>query len=114
MPGRRDGPSDLRLPLPAGHQQWNKIEHHLFNFISRNWRAKPLVSLEVIINLIAATSTRTGLEVYAQLDTRTYPDKVRITDAELAALSLHRAPVHPEWNCTIDPEPNNRCFLRMT
>ncbi len=89
--------------FPPGTSKWNKIEHRLFSFISRNWRGQPLVSLEVIINLIAATTTRTGLEVYAQLDQRTYPDKVRVSDAELAAVSLHTAPFHPEWNYTIKP-----------
>ena len=89
--------------FPPGTSKWNKIEHRLFSFISMNWRAKPLVSLEVIVNLIAATTTRTGLDVYAQLDERTYPDKVKVSDAELAAVSLHRAPFHPEWNYTIKP-----------
>jgi hypothetical protein len=89
--------------FPPGTSKWNKIEHRLFSFISHNWRAKPLVSLEVIISLIAATTTRTGLEVYAQLDTRTYPAKVHVPDAELDAVSLHRAAFHPEWNYTIKP-----------
>ena len=89
--------------FPPGTSKWNKIEHRLFSFISRNWRAKPLVSLEVIISLIAATTTRTGLEVFAQLDQRTYPDKVRVSDAELAAVNLHGAPFHPDWNYSIRP-----------
>jgi hypothetical protein len=89
--------------FPPGTSKWNKIEHRLFSFISMNWRAKPLVSLEVIINLIAATTTRTGLEVYAQLDERTYPEKIRVTDAELAAVSLHSVAFHPEWNYIIKP-----------
>ncbi len=89
--------------FPPGTSKWNKIEHRLFSFISRNWRAKPLVSLEVIINLIAATTTRTGLEVYAQLDKHTYPDKVTVADAELAAIQLERCTFHPEWNYLIKP-----------
>ena len=89
--------------FPPGTSKWNKIEHRLFSFISQNWRAKPLESLEVIINLIAATSTRTGLEVYAQLDERAYPAKIRVTDAELATVQLHGDPFHPEWNYTIKP-----------
>jgi transposase len=89
--------------FPPGTSKWNKIEHRLFSFISRNWRAKPLVSLEVIINLIAATTSRTGLEVYAQLDERTYPDKVKVADAELAAVQLERSTFHPEWNYLIKP-----------
>jgi transposase len=89
--------------FPPGTSKWNKIEHRLFSFITHNWRGKPLVTLEVIINLIAATTTRTGLEVYAQLDERTYPDKVKVPDAELAAVQLTGAPFHPEWNYTIKP-----------
>jgi hypothetical protein len=89
--------------FPPGTSKWNKIEHRLFSFITHNWRGKPLVTLEVIINLIATTSTRTGLEVYAQLDKRTYPDKVKVPDTELAAVQLTGATFHPEWNCTIKP-----------
>jgi transposase len=89
--------------FPPGTSKWNKIEHRLFSFITQNWRAKPLESLEVIINLITATTTRTGLEVYAQLDERAYPDKVRISDAQLAAVVLTGHDFHPEWNYTIKP-----------
>ncbi len=89
--------------FPPGTSKWNKIEHRLFSFISRNWRAKPLTSLEVIINLIAATTTSTGLEVYAQLDNRTYPDKIKVPAAELAAVQLQRDAFHPEWNYKIKP-----------
>ncbi len=89
--------------FPPGTSKWNKIEHRLFSFISHNWRGKPLRSLEVIINLIAATATRTGLEVYAQLDEGAYPKAVKVSDAELAAVNLHGAPFHPEWNYTIKP-----------
>jgi hypothetical protein len=89
--------------FPPGTSKWNKIEHRLFSFISRNWRARPLVSLEVIVNLIGATTSTTGLEVYAQLDERAYPDKVAVSDAELAAVNLQRAAFHPEWNYIIKP-----------
>ena len=89
--------------FPPGTSKWNKIEHRLFSFISQNWRGKPLVSHEVIVNLIGATTTRTGLEVYAQLDPRTYPDKVKVSDVELAAVNHHGAAFHPEWNYTIKP-----------
>jgi transposase len=89
--------------FPPGTSKWNKIEHRLFSFISRNWRAKPLVSLEIIINLIAATTTRTGLEVYAQLDKHTYPDKIKVANTELAAVQLERSTFHPEWNYLIKP-----------
>lgn len=91
------------LHFPPATSKWNKIEHRLFSFITQNWRGKPLISTEVIIALIAATSTRTGLSVYAQLDERTYPDKIKVTDQELAAVQLQGDPFHPEWNYTITP-----------
>ena len=89
--------------FPPGTSKWNRIEHRLFSFISQNWRGKPLLSHAVIINLIAATTTRTGLEVYAQLDQRPYPKKIVVTDEQLAAVQLHGHPFHPEWNYTIKP-----------
>ncbi len=87
--------------FPPGTSKWNKIEHRLFSFISRNWRAKPLVSLQVIVSLIGATTTRTGLEVYAQLDERAYPDKIKVTDAEINAVDLTGHEFHPDWNYRI-------------
>jgi transposase len=89
--------------LPPGTSKPNKIEHRLFSFISQNWRGKPLVSLEAIINLIAATTTRTGLEVYAQLHERSYPKKPRVTDTEPAPINLHHDSFHPQRNYTIKP-----------
>jgi Rhodopirellula transposase DDE domain len=89
--------------FPPGTSKWNKIEHRLFSFITQNWRAKPLETLEVIINLIAATTTRTGLEVYAQLDERAYPDKIRVPEAEISAVALTGHQFHPEWNYSINP-----------
>ncbi len=89
--------------FPPGTSKWNKIEHRLFSFITQNWRAKPLETLEVIINLIAATTTRTGLEVYARLDQRAYPDKIKVPDAAIAALALTGHQFHPEWNYAINP-----------
>ncbi|MCA1699212.1 MAG: ISAzo13 family transposase [Actinobacteria bacterium] len=93
--------------FPPGTSKWNKIEHRLFSFISQNWRGKPLVSHKVIINLIAATSTRTGLKVYAHLDERPYPKKIVVTDEQLAAINLEGHPFHPEWNYTISPTPTD-------
>ena len=87
--------------FPPGTSKWNKIEHRLFSFISKNWRGKPLTSLEVIVNLIGAATTRTGLDVYARLDERTYPKGIKISDAELAAVNLTGAVFHPDWNYTI-------------
>ena len=89
--------------FPPGTSKWNQIERRLFSFITMNWRGKPLVSLETVVNLIAATTTRTGLEVYAQLDEGTYPDKIRVTDAEIKAVNLHGHEFHPEWNYCIKP-----------
>ncbi|MGZ6693955.1 MAG: ISAzo13 family transposase [Solirubrobacteraceae bacterium] len=89
--------------FPPGTSKWNKIEHRLFSFITMNWRGKPLVSLETIINLIAGTTTTTGLEVYARLDEGTYPDKIRVTDAEFKTVNIHPHDFHPEWNYTIRP-----------
>jgi transposase len=89
--------------FPPGTSKWNKIEHRLFSFISINWRAKPLVSRQVIIDLIASTTTKTGLKVYAQLDERAYPDKIPVSDAQLAAVNIDRDTWHPEWNYTIKP-----------
>jgi hypothetical protein len=91
--------------FPPGTSKWNKVEHRLFSFISRNWRGQPLISYEVIINLIAATTTSTGLEVYARLDQNEYP-KVEVTDAELAAVNITRDAFHGEWNYSINPSNN--------
>ncbi len=91
--------------FPPGTSKWNKIEHRLFSFISKNWRGQPLVSYEVIINLIAATTTNTGLEVYARLDENDYPDNLHVTDKQIAAVNLEPDAFHPEWNYTIKPSP---------
>ena len=89
--------------FPPGTSKWNKIEHRLFSFITMNWRGKPLVSLETIINLIAATTNSTGLEVYARLDDGTYPDKIKVTDAEFKTINIAGREFHPEWNYIITP-----------
>ena len=94
--------------LPPGTSKWNKIEHRLFSFISQNWRAKPLVSYRVIVDLIGATTTKTGLTVRCELDTRAYPKGVAVSDEDMAALNIHRDPFHGEWNYTIQPrKPGN-------
>jgi hypothetical protein len=90
--------------LPPGTSKWNKIEHRLFSYISMNWRGKPLVSHEVIVNLIAATTTKTGLRVKAALDPSSYPAGVKVSDAELAAVNIARDPFHGEWNYVIRPK----------
>jgi hypothetical protein len=89
--------------LPPGTSKWNKIEHRLFSHISMNWRGRPLVSHEVVVDLISATTTRTGLQVQAELDTRLYPTKVKVSDEDLAAVQLIPHDFHGEWNYTIAP-----------
>jgi hypothetical protein len=82
--------------------QWNKIEHRLFSFISINWRGRPLLNYETVVNLIGATKTRTGLHVKAVLDTGTYHKGVKVEDEAMRNLWLRRHKLHPEWNYTID------------
>jgi transposase len=90
--------------LPPGTSKWNKIEHRLFSFISRNWRGRPLVSLAAIVSLIAATRTRTGLRVRCELDPRRYPEGEKISDAQMSSLNIERARFHGDWNYTIHPK----------
>ena len=89
--------------LPPGTSKWNKIEHRLFAWISQNWRGKPLVSYAVILQLIAATTTEAGLTVQCQLDTTSYPAGRKISDDEMATLSIQPDAFHGEWNYTILP-----------
>jgi hypothetical protein len=91
--------------FPPGTSKWNRIEHRMFSFITMNWRGKPLVSLETIVNLISSTTTSTGLEIYARLDEGAYPDKIRVTDEQFDTINLHGNAFHPEWNYTIKPRP---------
>jgi hypothetical protein len=89
--------------LPPGTSKWNKIEHRLFSFISQNWRGKPLVSHQVIVNLIAATTTKTGLRVRAEIDPSKYPRGIKVSDKQVATIRLERDQFHGEWNYTILP-----------
>jgi hypothetical protein len=89
--------------LPPGTSKWNRIEHRLFSFISMNWRATPLVSYRVIVDLISAT-TKTGLSVRCELDPTTYPKGIAVSDAEMEALNIVRDSFHGEWNYTIRPQ----------
>jgi transposase len=89
--------------LPPGTSKWNKIEHRLFSFISQNWRGKPLISHQVIVDLISATSTKAGLKVRAQIDPNIYPAGTKISDQQVAALSIQRDAFHGEWNYKILP-----------
>ena len=89
--------------LPPGTSKWNKIEHRLFCHITRNWRGRPLVSLETVVNLIANARTEAGLRVQASLDTATYASGIKITDEELAQVRIERDSFHGEWNYTVFP-----------
>ena len=91
--------------MPPGTSKWNKIEHRLFSFISMNWRGKPLTTYRVVVNLIAGTTTRTGLRVMADLDQGSYPTGVKVTNAQLAAVPLRPHDWHPDWNYTVLPAP---------
>jgi hypothetical protein len=90
--------------LPPGTSKWNKIEHRLFSFITQNWRGKPLVSHQAIVQLIAATTTATGLEVRSEIDTNIYPAGVKVTDDEMDAINILCHKFHGDWNYTIKPQ----------
>jgi transposase len=89
--------------FPPGTSKWNKVEHRLFSAISQNWRGRPLVSHEVVVQLIGATTTRTGLRVRSELDTNRYPLGRSVSDAELDAIYLRRDGFHGEWNYSLLP-----------
>ena len=90
--------------FPPGTSKWNKIEHRLFSHISLNWWGRPLISHEVIVALIGATTTQTGLRVEAVLDRRTYPTRVEVTDEQLSQVQLRPHSFHGEWNYSILPK----------
>ena len=97
------------LPLqvchyPPGTSKWNKIEHRLFCHITQTWRGKPLTSRETVVELIASTTTTTGLTVRCELDTRTYPKGIKVSDEEMATLNIKGDAFHPEWNYTVSPK----------
>ena len=107
-PGRGDRAGDHLLPLPARHRpgtsKWNQVEHRLFSHITMNWRGRPLTSHEVIVQTIAATTTRTGLRVRAELDTGAYDTGIKVSDRQMDALPLTRHDWHGDWNYTLRPE----------
>jgi hypothetical protein len=88
---------------PPGTSKWNKIEHRLFCHITQTWRGKPLTSRETVVELIASTTTKTGLTVRCELDTRDYPRGIKVSDADMATLNIKGDIFHPEWNYTISP-----------
>ena len=107
----------LGLPIhvrhfPPGASKWNKIEHRMFYHMTQNWRGRPLVSREVIINLIANTSTETGLKIRAELDAGIYPTGIKVSDEELAAVNLKRDKFHGEWSYSILP-PRTRNIVNL-
>src|SRR5580704_4032205 len=87
--------------LPPDTSKWNKIEHRLFSFISQNWRGKPLVSHEVIVNLISATTTQTGLKVRAKLDANSYPPRAKVSKKQIAEINIRPDSFHGEWNSLV-------------
>lgn len=91
--------------FPPGTSKWNKIEHRLFSAITQNWRGKPLVSHEVVVKLIAATTTKTGLKVRSELDRREYPAGIKVSDAQMEQLNLRTEAFHGEWNYSLLPRP---------
>jgi hypothetical protein len=104
----QDLADELGIPIsvchfPPGTSKWNKIEHRLFSFISQNWRGKPLVTHEVVVQLIQATKTKTGLKVRSALDTAKYPIGRRVSEEEFATINIQRYDFHGEWNYTISP-----------
>ena len=90
--------------FPPGTSKWNKIEHRMFNHITQNWRGRPLVSHEVMVNLIASTTTRQGLKIRARLDQRKYPTGIKVTDEQMNQLNIKPADFHgKDWNYSIKP-----------
>ena len=107
----QDLADDLGFPLqvchfPPGTSKWNKIEHRLFCFITQNWRGRPLLSHQAIVELISSTTTDTGLTVRAALDQAHYETGIKVSDQELAQVKLKRHEFHGEWNYTIRPRKN--------
>jgi len=96
--------------FPPGTSKWNKIEHRMFSHISMNWRGKPLTSHEIIINLIANTTTQKGLKIQAEIDTGLYRKGIKVTNRELAKVNVKKADFHGEWNYTIMPSKLTTCM----
>jgi len=94
--------------FPPGTSKWNKIEHRLFSDITQDWRGKRLRNFQTIVNLIAATTTKTGLKVHAELNTETYQSGIKVTDTELAQVKIRRDKFHGDWNYEIQPRNPSR------
>lgn len=107
--GLQDLANELNLKLtichfPPGTSKWNKIEHRMFCHITENWRGRPLISRAVIINLIASTTTETGLTINADLDTNSYPTGIKVSNQEIAAIHITAHKFHGDWNYTVTPD----------
>jgi len=107
--GLQDLANELNLKLtvchfPPGTSKWNKIEHRMFCHITENWRGRPLMSRAVIINLIGSTTTETGLTINADLDTKSYPTGIKVSDQEMAAIHIAAHKFHGDWNYTVTPD----------
>ena len=100
--------------LPPGTSKWNKIGHRLFSFITMNWKAKPLASYRVIVDLIAATTTKTGLTVRCELDSTQYPKGIVVSSREMDAINITHDSFHGEWNYTIHPNTTNAPIIKAT
>ena len=90
--------------FPPGTSKWNKIEHKMFSFISHNWRGRPLINRATVVNLIGNTTTKTGLKIMARWDETLYRKGIKISDKELASVSLEKDKFHGEWNYKISPK----------
>ena len=97
--------------LPPGTRKWNRIEHRLFSFISRNWRGKPLRDFVTIMNLIRAPTTQTGLKDYCDIDENHYPKGIAVDKATMDALNIRRESFHGEWNHTFMPVAEDEAFI---
>ena len=106
--------ADLSITVchyPPGTSKWNKIEHRLFSHIAQTWRAHPLTSRLAVVELIAATTTKTGLTVACELDTADYTKGLKVSDAEMDTIAITGDDFHPEWNYTISPRNQNRAVI---
>jgi len=94
--------------FPPGTSKWNKIEHRMFSFITKNWRGKPLVDRATIVNLIGSTKTEGGLTIRCELDTHNYPKEIKVPDDQLEKVKLKKHKFHGDWNYTIYPNKKRR------
>ena len=102
--------SGLRVSVchfPPATSKWNKIEHRMFSYITQNWRGRPLVSREVVVNLIGAVTTKGGLTIRSALDENSYATGKKVTDEQMKSLSIKRDSFHGEWNYTLSPRHND-------